>query len=671
VANSIAFTYGTGPDHSLFDVYVGGSLWQSIDGYATERGEATLTIPLRYDGPLDFEIRNREEKNLQSTGYVVRFKQVQATSKLSTHNIAYTYDGLARLLLADYGATQYQYGFDVAGNLVNMNGTSRTFNTANQMTHDGTNALTYDANGNMTNDGVNAYTWDRANRLLSHGGLSYAYDGMGNRVAQDNGTNVTNYLLDTQPSLAKVIGANQERYSHDMHGVHTTRTNANERYWSLPDGLGSIRAEANITGEIVGAQNFDPYGVVQNVSGNLSHDFAFTGEPLDGNGLQYHRARYYDPSLGVFNALDPFEGMHNRPMSLNGYSWVEGNVVNATDPSGLFSCSGETDFPAIQLDCNALDNALQTTNIQIPQIETGVDAEGKIDFEALKNVISTNFGFTIAGFSGSEPILECTEIAQLSGLSRIPSRLSLVRMATALTYIAARFRDAGIGGVSGVQQYLGTGAVVQLVADTRGVAGGGTVGEFTGIVPLRVPGLNVYLGSRIPMFAIVHEMGHLFDKRNDLRPSSVISGLRIGVLRSNPVYGETSLDTTDFFYSSTPSGMEGRANNSANPEEGWADMFMTWAMDGYGISIENIANTLLRPGEIRWRDEASGNNTGLGAVMQLYTLSAVKHLTVGGRTFPSISATDDEKIRYMRPIARVLNPPSGYPSDELEYDQLY
>jgi hypothetical protein len=51
------------------------------------RGEATLTIPLRYDGPLDFEIRNREEKNLQSTGYVVRFKQVQATSKLSSHKI--------------------------------------------------------------------------------------------------------------------------------------------------------------------------------------------------------------------------------------------------------------------------------------------------------------------------------------------------------------------------------------------------------------------------------------------------------------------------------------------------------------------------------------------------------------------------------------------------------
>jgi YD repeat-containing protein len=35
----VSFTFGTGPDHSLFDVYIGGSLWQSYDGYAdTEDG---------------------------------------------------------------------------------------------------------------------------------------------------------------------------------------------------------------------------------------------------------------------------------------------------------------------------------------------------------------------------------------------------------------------------------------------------------------------------------------------------------------------------------------------------------------------------------------------------------------------------------------------------------
>ena len=62
---------------------------------------------------------------------------------------------------------------------------------------------------------------------------------------------------------------------------------------------------------------------------------AFTGEwRTDGTGMQYHRARYLSPGLGVWLSLDPFEGISSRPMSLNGYSWVEGQFPNATEPSG-------------------------------------------------------------------------------------------------------------------------------------------------------------------------------------------------------------------------------------------------------------------------------------------------------------------------------------------------
>jgi len=83
-----------------------------------------------------------------------------------------------------------------------------------------------------------------------------------------------------------------------------------------------------------GSQSYAPYGDVFGASGVMSSPFAFTGEPLDGNGLQYHRARYMSPALGGFLSLDPFEGMYDEPMSLNGYSWVEGNVINSVDPSG-------------------------------------------------------------------------------------------------------------------------------------------------------------------------------------------------------------------------------------------------------------------------------------------------------------------------------------------------
>lgn len=78
------------------------------------------------------------------------------------------------------------------------------------------------------------------------------------------------------------------------------------------------------------AVNYTPYGVPDtSIIGP-----AFTGEWRDESEVQYHRARYLSPNLGTFLSLDPFEGMASRPMSLNGYNWVEGQVVNGIDPSG-------------------------------------------------------------------------------------------------------------------------------------------------------------------------------------------------------------------------------------------------------------------------------------------------------------------------------------------------
>lgn len=62
---------------------------------------------------------------------------------------------------------------------------------------------------------------------------------------------------------------------------------------------------------------------------------AFTGEWRDENETQYHRARHLSPGLGVWLSIDPFEGLVDRPMSLNGYAWVEGQFPNATDASGM------------------------------------------------------------------------------------------------------------------------------------------------------------------------------------------------------------------------------------------------------------------------------------------------------------------------------------------------
>jgi RHS repeat-associated protein len=78
------------------------------------------------------------------------------------------------------------------------------------------------------------------------------------------------------------------------------------------------------------------------LQGSGGTPYGFTGEVevQDGGGLYDLRARRYAPGLGVFASRDSFEGVSEQAMSLNGYSWVEGTVVNVIDRSGDRPCEG-------------------------------------------------------------------------------------------------------------------------------------------------------------------------------------------------------------------------------------------------------------------------------------------------------------------------------------------
>jgi len=153
-------------------------------------------------------------------------------------------------------------------------------------------------------------------------------------LTQHNGTDLTEYLIDQQPSLAVVlrqkIGSQNTHYVHGLRGIQSQMANS---AWTeaMSDGLGSVRGWIDGSQNVVSSANYNPYGVP---SGTVD-DFGFTGEMTDANGLVYLRARYYDPNVGVFASLDPFEGVLCSPMSINGYAYVEGNPVMNSDPYGL------------------------------------------------------------------------------------------------------------------------------------------------------------------------------------------------------------------------------------------------------------------------------------------------------------------------------------------------
>ncbi len=60
----------------------------------------------------------------------------------------------------------------------------------------------------------------------------------------------------------------------------------------------------------------------------------YTGQKLDGTGLYYYNARYYDPAIGQFVSPDTIVPDASRVMDYNRYMYGYGNPIRNADPSG-------------------------------------------------------------------------------------------------------------------------------------------------------------------------------------------------------------------------------------------------------------------------------------------------------------------------------------------------
>jgi RHS repeat-associated protein len=132
---------------------------------------------------------------------------------------------------------------------------------------------------------------------------------------------------------------------HGPEGIHAQKDATNNWEWMIQDGLGSVRMVVDADGDVLETRVYDPYGSTIGTlgAGTTQTNYGFTGEQKsDMTDLLYLRSRYYSTSGGVFTALDPFEGMWEEPMSINGYSYVHGNPVNFVDPSG--ACGQPTNW---------------------------------------------------------------------------------------------------------------------------------------------------------------------------------------------------------------------------------------------------------------------------------------------------------------------------------------
>jgi RHS repeat-associated protein len=85
------------------------------------------------------------------------------------------------------------------------------------------------------------------------------------------------------------------------------------------------------TGEPTAKFTYDAYGDLEASTGSQTTPFGYAGQyTLSESGLQYLRARVYDPATGQFLTRDPIEALTRQP-----YSYAGDNPPRSSDPSGL------------------------------------------------------------------------------------------------------------------------------------------------------------------------------------------------------------------------------------------------------------------------------------------------------------------------------------------------
>lgn len=276
----------------------------------------------------------------------------------------YTYDKESQLTATDHSfQSDESFTYDATGNRTNG---SYTVGTNNRMTSDGTYNYTYDDEGNrltrtkISDSSLTEYTWDHRNRLTKvverAGGTGtaitkqtdYKYDVFDRRISKSYDADgagggsavVSRYVYDGSTIALQFDGSNTltHRYFHGpvVDQILADEDASNNILWPLSDNLGTVRDLVNDSGAVQNHLKYDSFGKVTAESNSaVDHLFAFAGRERDEEtGLQYHRARYYDPATGRFLSLDP-SGFAAGDANLARY--VGNGVTNALDPSGMSS----------------------------------------------------------------------------------------------------------------------------------------------------------------------------------------------------------------------------------------------------------------------------------------------------------------------------------------------
>ncbi len=102
------------------------------------------------------------------------------------------------------------------------------------------------------------------------------------------------------------------------------------------DALGSPVAATDASGTVIWREQYRPFGeTLRNETAADNNSRSFSGHVKDKEtGLLYMGARFYDPQLGRFMAIDPQGFKIGNPQTFNRYAYANNNPYKYVDPDG-------------------------------------------------------------------------------------------------------------------------------------------------------------------------------------------------------------------------------------------------------------------------------------------------------------------------------------------------
>ena len=163
---------------------------------------------------------------------------------------------------------------------------------------------------------------------------TYVYDALGRRVRRFTSANVedTKFTYDGDDVLLDDDKGTITKYLNgDGIDSKLRATTGSVASYFLADHLGSTNGLADSTGAVTSQTAYDSFGNRSNTT--FPNRYQFTGREFDTfTGLQFSRARWYDPKIGRFISEDPI-GFGGGDTNL--YAYVRNRSLATRDPSGL------------------------------------------------------------------------------------------------------------------------------------------------------------------------------------------------------------------------------------------------------------------------------------------------------------------------------------------------